>query len=336
MSYANYCISAATFFAFLSYAFMTDKNGNGRTADTPLAMPGAAWWAILKRTYAQAKDDNVSLIAAGVAFYGFLAMVPLLGVLVLTYGLVFDPADISRQLSEVAPMMPSQVVELLREQLNSLIETSSGKKGLGLFASLGLALYGAMKGAGAVVMALNIAYEETEKRGFIRSTLTNAYITLGAVVLALILMSAALVGHAIETVVALSNAGAIIVKLGGWAVAAAMSVGALAALYRYGPSRANARWRWLTPGSLFATLGLLAASSMFGWYVSNLGNYNATYGSLGGVVVLLLWLYLTTYILLLGAELNSEIEHQTAVDTTTGPELPLGRREAVMADQVAG
>lgn len=319
------------------YHYMNDNETLGRAALHPLAIPVTGWWQILKRTVAQANEDNLGLIAAGVAFYGFLALVPLLGALVLTYGLVFDPAEIVRQFANLAAVLPAEVAKLIGEQLHELIKTSSGKKGLGLLVSLSLALYGAMKGAGAVVIALNIAYEEIDKRNFVQSNLRNAAITFGAVLLAIALIAAAWVGHALESMVStLSVLAAMLIKLLGWATAAAISVAALAALYRFGPSRANARWRWLTPGSLFATVGLLAASSMFGWYASNFGNYNATYGSLGGVVVLLMWIYLSTYVLLLGAELNAEIEHQTAVDTTTGPEQPLGEREAVMADQVAG
>ena len=315
---------------------MTQNDPQGHNAHHPLAIPPAGWWAIAKRTYAQAGEDNLGLIAAGVAFYGFLALVPLLGALVLVYGLVLDPAEISRQLSAIAPLLPQEVIALLREQLDALIATSAGKKGLGLLASIGLAMFGAMKGAGAVVTALNIAFEEKDKRGFIAGNLTNAAITAGAILLALVLMSATVAGHMMEDWISpLSPLAASLIKLAGWAVATALSTAALAALFRYGPSRANARWRWLTPGSLVATLGLLATSSAFGWYAAHFGNYNATYGSLGGIVVVLMWLYLSTYVVLLGAELNAEIEHQTAVDTTTGPELPMGQRKAEMADCVA-
>ena len=308
----------------------------GRSADHPLAMPVGGWWAIAKRTYRQASEDNLGLIAAGVAFYGFLALVPVLGALVLTVGLVFDPAVIVRQFAGVAPSLPTEVAKLIAAQLDSLIATSATKKGLGLLASLGLALFGAMKGAGAIIIALNIAYEEENKRGFIAGNIANLMITIGAIVLCITLIVATWVGHAVETILGTgSYFAALLAKIAGWAAAAAIMIAGLAALYRYGPSRANARWRWLTPGSIFATIGLLTASMAFGYYASNFGNYNATYGSLGAVVVLLMWLYLSAYVLLLGAELNAEIEHQTAVDTTTGAARPLGERKAVMADQVA-
>ena len=315
---------------------MKDSADRGRFADHPFAIPLIGWWAILKRTYTQASEDNLGLIAAGVAFYGFLALVPLLGALVLTYGLVVDPADIVRHVRQLSQTLPADVAKLVGEQLASLVATSADKKGLGLAAALGLAIYGAMKGAGAIVTALNIAFEETEKRGFVASNLISAVITFGAVALAIMLIAAASIGQSLERAAVAFPDGAIVaIKLAGYLVASALAILGLSALYRYAPSRSHARWRWLTPGSIFATVGLLAASSALAWYAANFGNYNATYGSLGAVVVLLMWLYLSAYVLLLGAELNAEIEHQTAIDTTTGAPRPLGKRAAVMADKVA-
>lgn len=317
------------------YTNMT-SDPHGRSADTPTAIPASGWWDILKRTFTEASADNLGLIAAGVAFYGFLALVPLLGALVLTYGLIVDPADIVRHFAEISQLMPADVANLVGEQLEALISTSANKKGFGLLGALGLAIYGAMQGAGAIVTALNIVYEEPNSRGFVKGYLVNAAITLGAIVLAIALILAGSLSHALDVLVTdLPAFVAALIKVASWVVAAAVAIVALAALYRYGPSRANAKWRWLTPGSLFATLGILAASAGFAWYAGNFGNYNATYGSLGAVVVLLMWLYLSAYVLLIGAELNAESEHQTAVDTTTGAAQPLGSRDAVMADQVA-
>ena len=314
---------------------MTDDN-QGHFAPAPTAIPARGWWEIFKRTFGQASSDNLGLIAAGVAFYAFLALVPLLGALVLTYGLVVDPADIVQHFAKMARLMPADVARLLGEQLKELILTSADKKGFGLLGALGLAFYGAMQGADAIVTALNIAYEETNKRSFIRSYLVNAAVTLGALGLAIILIVAGSLSNALRLLVTdLPQMVGIAVQVFGWTVAGFIAIIAIAMLYRYAPSRANAKWRWLTPGSLFATLGLLAASMGFAWYATHFGSYNATYGSLGAVVVLLMWLYLSAYVLLLGAELNAEIEHQTEVDTTTGPARPMGKRRAVMADTVA-
>lgn len=315
---------------------MDNNSDKGHAATHPLKMPAAGWWAILKRTYKQASQDNLGLIAAGVAFYGFLSLVPMLGALVLITGIVVEPEEIVRQFAAVAPSLPNEVAQIVGEQLDSLIATSSGKKGIGLLISLGLAIFGAMKGAGAVIIALNIAYEETDKRSFVVGNLVNLMTTIGAVIVTITLAVAAGISHALEVfVVSASEMAALGIKFTGWALAGAITIAGVAALYRYGPSRANARWRWLTPGSLFATIGVAATTSLFGWYASHFGNYNATYGSLGAVVVLLMWLYLSAYILLLGAELNAEIEHQTAQDTTTGAAEQMGKRRAVMADEVA-
>lgn len=309
---------------------------NGRDAASPAEMPARGWWQVLKRTYVEAADDNLGLVAAGVAFYGFLALVPALAAMVLTYGLVFDASDVARQMEAVTGQIPADAAKLIQEQLTTVAKTASEKQGFGLAIALALAFYGAMQGAGGLVVALNIVNDEKETRGFVRTTLLNAAVTLAAVLLAVAFLLAGSVTAFLEHVVQdLGEGGLLAVKLGSLVTAAVLASAAVAALYRYGPNRASARWSWLTPGSVMATVGLVAATAGFGWYAANFGNYNATYGSLGAVVVLLFWLYLSAYVLLLGAELNAELEHQTARDTTTGPELPLGQRRAKMADEVA-
>ena len=315
---------------------MSQPDHSGRNADTPLQIPLRGWWQVLKRTYAEATDDNLGLIAAGVAFYGFLAMVPLLASLVLTYGIVVDPAEAARHIRDLTTMVPRDAARLIAEQLDSILKTSVDKKGFGLLLALGLAVYGAMKGAQALIIALNIVYEEREKRGFIRLTLLQAAMVLVAIAVAAGLLTAISLSAALETFVAdIGPLAALGVKVIGWIVAAGLASAAVAGLYRVAPSRADPRWRWVTPGSILATIGILATTAGFGWYAASLGDYNATYGSLGGVVVLLLWLWLSAYVLMLGGELNAELERQTERDSTTGPERPLGERRAKMADAVA-
>ncbi|QXQ06378.1 YihY/virulence factor BrkB family protein [Sphingosinicellaceae bacterium] len=319
-------------------ASTTARTGStsGRDAATPLEMPARGWWQILKRTYVEAGKDNLDLIAAGVAFYGFLAMVPLLGAMVLTYGLVVDPADLAKHMHALTGLVPGDAAKLIDEQLVSVAKTAAGKKGLGLALALALALYGAMKGAGAVVTALNVAYEQRETRGFIRTTMVNAAVTLAAVLMAVALLLATSVTGFLEDLArGLGDGAALAIKLAVWAATACLASAAVAALYRYAPARTHAQWHWLTPGSVLATLGLVLTALGFGFYAANFGNYNATYGSLGAVVVLLLWLYLSAYVLLLGAEFNAELEHQTERDTTAGDEKPMGQRGAKMADEVA-
>ena len=258
--------------------------GHGRDAATPTEVPARGWWQILRRTYAEAGSDNLGLIAAGVAFYGFLALVPLLGALVLTYGLVVEPSEVSRHIAALTSVVPAEAAALIEEQLVNVVTATSGKKGLGLAA----ALYGAMKGAGAVVTALGIVYEQPETRGFIKSTLVQLAITVAAVLLAVVMLSAASASAFLEEVAGrLSPLAALAIKIGAWALTAGLAAAAVAALYRYAPDRRAARWVWLTPGSVFACLGLVAATLGFGFYAAKFVDYNATYGSLGAVVVLL-------------------------------------------------
>ncbi len=299
-------------------------------------MPLPAWKAVAKRTWAETGNDNIGLIAAGVAFYGFLALVPLLGAIVLTYGLVADANTVTSNMDTLTSVLPQQVARLIGEQLLTVVQTSDGKKGFGLLVALGIALFGARNAAGAVITALNVAYEEEETRGFVRVTLLALAITACAVLVAIVAMVAVTVLGFLQTLLpTLPGPVAVLGKVVVYLLLAVAGATGAATLYRYGPDRRNARWTWLTPGSLLAALLWLVLTIGFGIYVANFGNYDATYGSLGTVIVLLTWMYLSSYILLFGAELNSELEHQTAQDTTRGNR-PLGERGAWVADHVAG
>lgn len=313
---------------------MTDPRG--RDADSPLKMPPNAWLEVLKRAWAEMQRDNLSLIAAGVAFYSFTALVPLLGAIVLTYGLVAEPASVMRHFQELSTMLPADAARLIGEQLLNVVNTAGSKKGFGLLFALALAFWGATKATGAIVTALNIAYEEEDERGFVKKTLVNLSMVAGGVVLVGIAMASITIFAHLDRLVPGAPAALLLIgRILSWLLLAAIGAAGVAALYRYAPDRDAAKWRWLTPGSLFAALGWGVLTLGFGIYVANFGNYNATYGSLGAVIVLLTWLYLTALVLLLGAELNAELEHQTALDTTRGPALPLGARGAEMADRVA-
>ena len=299
-------------------------------------MPAAGWKEIAKRTWGESSKDNVGLIAAGVAFYAFLALVPLLGAIVLTYGMVADPATVARHAGSLTEMLPGEVAQLVGDQLRTVAQTSGGKKGFGLVLALAIALWGARSAAGSIVTALNIAYEEEEDRGFIKTTLLALAMTVGAVLLALLAGGAiAMLGFLHHLFPHTGPIAAFLWKLLTYALLGAVAAAAAATLYRYGPNRENAKWSWLTPGSIFFAVGWLLLTLGFGFYVSNFGNYGATYGSLSAIVVLLTWLYLSSYVLLFGAEFNSEIEHQTAKDTTAGEDKPLGERGAWSADHVA-
>jgi len=309
----------------------------GRHARTPAEIPAPGWKEIAFRTWKESSKDNVSLVAAGVAFYGFLAMVPLLGATVLTYGLVASPETVLINVQSLATTLPKDVATLIGDQLLNIVKTSGGKKGLGVVLALLVALWGARNAAGSIIIALNIAYEEEEKRGWIRVTLLSLAITLCAVLLGMV--GAAVVGAMARLNGLLPSVGPLAVLAGkilAYVVLAALAAAAAASLYRYGPSRTRAKWTWITPGSLFFALGWVVLTLGFGLYVSRFGKYNVTYGSLGGVIVLVTWLYLSSFILLFGAEFNSEVEHQTARDTTAeAGDKPLGERGAWSADHVA-
>ena len=309
----------------------------GRQADTPGQIPAPGWKEIAFRTWKESSKDNVSLVAAGVAFYGLLALVPMLGATVLIYGLIASPQTVLQNVQSLATTLPQDMAKLVGDQLLNVVKTSGGKKGLGLLAAVAIALWGARNAAGSIVIALNIAYEEEEKRGFLKVTLLSLTITLVTVVLAM--LGAAAIGVMAQLEELLPSLGPVAVFAGkvlAYVALAGLAAAAAATLYRYGPSRTKAQWKWITPGSLFFAIAWVLLTLGFGFYVSRFGNYNVTYGSLGGVIVLVTWLYLSSFVLLFGAEFNSEIEHQTAQDTTATPaDEPLGARGAWSADHVA-
>jgi membrane protein len=299
-------------------------------------MPLAAWRDVFVRTYKEASSDNVGIVAAGVAFYSFLALFPLLGATVLTYGFVAEPASVLRHMTALTTLLPADVAKIVGDQLLSVVQTSGGKKGVGLLIALAVAIFGARNAAGAIITALNIAYEEEEKRGFIKTNLVALAITACAVVALIIAAGAvAILGYLDELMPASSGLMIAASKALSYVFLALAAATGAAALYRYGPSRDKARWAWLTPGSLMFAVAWVILTLSFGFYIARFGNYGATYGSLSAVVVLLTWLYLSSYALLFGGELNSELEHQTSKDTTTGPPQPLGSRGAWAADNVA-
>ena len=308
----------------------------GHRANSPGEMPPRAWKDIAARTYKRVWDDNVGLVAAGVAFYSFFALLSLLGLVVLVYGFIADPVTVVEHMWAMTAVLPTDVATVIGDQLMTAVKASQGTKGFGILLAFAVAAYGGTNGAAAVITALNIAYEEKEKRGLVRFYLLALSMTIAALVVVLCgIAGTAALAFLQKLLPEASHAAVIIAKVGGYLILTLVAVAVAATLYRYGPSREDARWKWITPGSTFAAITWLLLTAAFGFYVGHFTNYHASYGSLGAVVALLTWLYLSAYAFIVGAELNSEIEHQTAKDSTTGSPEPLGDRGAWAADNVA-
>ena len=308
----------------------------GHQAASPWQMPWAAWRDIASRTWQRTWDDNVGLVAAGVAFYGFFALLSLLAMVVLVYGLLADVQALVDTMRTLTAILPNDVAGLIGDQLVQAMKSSEGSKGFGILLAFAVALYGGTNGAGAIITALNIAYEEKEKRSLLRFYLIAIAMTLSAVVLALLALAGVTLASSLETVIPHASPALVVAgRFVSYAVLIFIAAAVAATLYRYGPSREKARWEWITPGSAFTAVTWLVLTILFGLWVTAVSDYSRTYGSLGAVVGLLTWMYLSAYVFVLGAELNSEIEHQTAKDSTTGRPEPLGDRGAWAADNVA-
>jgi len=304
----------------------------GTSAKSPEDIPPRGWWQVTRRAWHEASADQVPLLAAGVAFYSFLAIFPTMIAAVLIYGLVRDPAEVEAQAQQLTRAMPADAASLLTEQLRALATTSSGSLGLGLLVSLVLALWGASGGVGNLITAINLAYDEEETRSFVKRKALALGLTLGAIVFTVVAIGLIAVAPAVLDSVIGSGPIRWLLEAGRWIGLLVAMAFALAVLYKVAPDRDDAQFRWVSVGAVVATVVWLLASLGFSLYVDNFGSYNETYGALAGVVVLLLWLWLTMYVVLLGAEINAESEQQTVRDTTTGAPEPLGERGAVKAD----
>jgi membrane protein len=310
------------------------EHGRGRQATAPWQIPWRGWKDILWRVYKQMNDDRLLAVAGGVVFYALLALFPAVAAFVSIYGLVADASTIDQHLSLAAGILPGGAVNILHEQLTRLTASRTSALSFGFGFGLLFALWSANSGAKAVIDGLNVAYEETEKRSFLRLNLISLVFTLGAFLALTLAIGAVVVTPIVLNFMGLGALADALVRILRWPALLAFVILGLALLYRYGPSRREARWAWLSVGSVAAAVGWLVASVLFSWYIANFGAYDATYGSLGAAVGMMMWMWISMIVILLGAQLNAEIEHQTAKDSTVGPDKPLGRREAVKADTV--
>jgi membrane protein len=311
-----------------------DRHERGRDAQRPTEIPRPGWRDIAIRVKNEIAKDRLSIISAGVAFYGLLASLPALGALVSIYGLLFDPRQVTDQIAAMRGFMPSEAVDLILGQLQELARADTKALGLGVLGGVVLALWSASAGVRTMMEALNVAYNETEKRGFFKRVLLSLALTLANVLIGIVAIAAVVVLPAVLELVGLGGVLETVVYWLRWPIVAAVFWFGLMVMYRYGPSREHPRWTWVSPGGIVVTVLWLLGSVLFSFYVEHFGNYNKTYGSMGAVVILLMWLLLSAYLVLIGAEINAETERQTRKDTTDKPARPMGQRGAYAADTV--
>ena len=312
----------------------TAGHARGRDAQRPSEIPKRGWRDIALRVKREVAKDRLSIISAGVAFYGLLASLPALGALISIYGLLFDPRQVMDQIAAMRGFMPGEAVDLLVKQLTELASADTTALGLGVAGGVILALWSASAGVRTMMEALNVAYNETEKRGFFKRMALSLGLTLAVVLIGLVAVASVVLLPAVLDLLGLGSVLEGIVYWVRWPIVAVVFWFGLLVMYRYGPSRDHPKWSWVSVGGIVVTVLWLAGSVLFSWYVENFGNYNKTYGSMGAVVILLMWLLISAYMVLIGAEINAEMERQTRQDTTVDEPQPLGRRGAYAADTV--
>jgi len=288
------------------------------------------------RVKEQVSTDNIGIVAAGVAFYFFLALIPTLATIISFYGLVTEPAEVERQMAELTAVLPRDTHEMLTERLHSMAQKSSTTLGWGVLLSILLSLWSANSGTKSLFEGINIAYDEKNKRNIFKLNGITLLFTLGAILIGTLSLALVVAFPAVIDRLGLPESIKTVLQLGRWLLLAVIVMASLAVIYKIAPDRNNPKLKWVSWGSGVATVLWLLGSLLFSWYVNNFSSYNETYGPVAAVVILMLWFNLTSFIILLGAEINSELEHQTAKDTTIGEPKPLGERAAYHADHVAG
>jgi membrane protein len=306
----------------------------GVHAEKPTEIPAKGWVQIVKRAWAENNADNMPIIGAGVAFFGFLAILPTLTATISLYGLVASPETVARQIQSLSEQLPAATSSLISEQLRNITSHSGGALTVSLIVSILAALWSASGGVGNLITAVNIAYDEVETRSFLKRKALALGLTLGAIVFVLITFALIAVVPVVLDALPLGIVGTVLAQVIRWVLLLGVMALALSVLYRIAPDRDAPRFRWVSLGSIVVTVVWAMVSLAFSFYVDHFGSYDRTYGAIAGVIVLMLWLHLTVYLVLLGAEINAETEHQTAHDTTEGHPEPMGRRDATVADEL--
>ena len=312
----------------------TTEADRGRAAETPSEIPRRGWKDIVLRVFQSISEDRIFLIAAGVAFYLILALFPGIGALISIYGLFADPATITSHLDTFANVAPGGAMQILHDELTRIASHGGTSLSIGFLVSLVTSLWFTNSGVSALFDALNVVYREKEKRNLFKYYLATLTFTACAIVFALLSIVVVVATPIVLSFLRLPGGTDLLVKIVRWPILFVLVGLALAALYRYAPCRTKAQWRWLTWGTMVATFAWVGVSVLFSWYVANFGSYDKTYGSLGAIIGFMTWIWISVVVVMLGAKLDAEIEHQTTRDTTTGRPKPLGRRGANMADTV--
>lgn len=310
------------------------QNDRPHRIKSPLKFGVTQWWSVVKRTFKGIQTHNISLISAGVAFYFLLAIFPLLSGLVSLYGLMIEPEDIQRHIDTLIAVFPTQSQSVFEQQMESLIKKSTQTLSTGFILSLVLTIWSGGKGAKAMITATNISYRETKSRGFIRAAVAKIVLTLAIIISIIVTLGLMTFVPEFLSFVSGFDISEDVATWLSWPLLLIVFNVGLASLYRYTPNRSSPKWRWVTPGSLIATMSWLLASLAFSYYLDNYASYSQTYGSIGGIVILLMWFYLTAFIILVGAEFNAACELETHSDSTVGQDQPLGERGADVADSV--
>ncbi len=304
----------------------------GRHAESPTEVPASGWRDIMDRTLAEAKQDRVSLLAAGVAFFFFLALVPALAVAVSVYSLLASPADIREFVADTLSAAPREVRQLVTAQLESVVRSGSATTGASAVLAAVVALWSASSGMAHLVEAINVAFDEKNDRKFVRKRALALVLTIGALLFGITAVALITILPSVLANTALGDPARWAINVLRWPILALGMLIGLAVLYRTAPDRDDPRWQWVTPGAVVAVLLWIGGSLLFSVYAANFGRFQATYGSLASIVVLLLWLFVTAFAVIIGAEINAELERQTVKDTTKGAASPMGRRDAYAAD----
>jgi membrane protein len=327
-------VSSSSFFSRTSQRGSGDEGDRGRLAATPSEIPPRGWKDIWLRMFNNISSHRILALAAGMTYYSLLAIFPALAALVAIYGLFADPSSIARHLDQVTGFLPSGAIDVAKEQLTRVASKGAQTLGFTFLIGLGISLWSANAAMKSLFDTLNIVYGEEEKRSFIKLNAMSLLYTVGGIVFVLAALGSIVVMPVVLNYVGLSDAADLLLRIGRWPAMFVVLTLALAVIYRYGPSRNAARWQWVSWGSVAAAILWIAVSAVFSWYASNFGNFNETYGSLGAVIGFMTWLWISAIVILLGAELDAEMEHQTARDTTIGAPAPIGMRGARMADTI--